>query len=27
MAELPEWVRKYKTKGVEIRVSGPNYYA
>ena len=27
MAVLPEWVKKYKTKGVEIRVSGPNYYA
>ena len=27
MAELPEWVRKYKTKGVEIRRVGENYYA
>ena len=27
MAVLPEWVKKYKTKGVEIRVSGSNYYA
>ncbi len=27
MAVLPEWVRKYKVKGVEIRVSGNNYYA
>ena len=27
MADLPDWVRKYKTKGVEIRVSGENYYA
>lgn len=27
MVELPDWVRKYKTKGVEIRVSGQNYYA
>ncbi len=27
MTTLPDWVRKYKTKGVEIRVSGDNYYA
>lgn len=27
MPVLPDWVRKYKTKGVEIRVSGQNYYA
>ena len=27
MVELPDWVKKYKTKGVEIRVSGQNYYA
>ncbi|SIM84669.1 transposase [Cuniculiplasma divulgatum] len=27
MVVLPDWVRKYKTKGVEIRVSGQNYYA
>ena len=27
MATLPDWVRKYKTKGVEIRTSGQNYYA
>lgn len=27
MVELPGWVRKYKTKGVEIRVSGERYYA
>ena len=27
MIDLPDWVRKYKTKGVEIRVSGQNYYA
>ncbi len=27
MIALPDWVRKYKTKGVEIRVSGQNYYA
>ena len=27
MTVLPDWVRKYKTKGVEIRVSGQNYYA
>ena len=27
MVELPDWVRKYKTKGVEIRVSGERYYA
>jgi hypothetical protein len=24
---LPDWVKKYKTKGVEIRVSGNRYYA
>jgi hypothetical protein len=27
MVDLPDWVKKYKTKGVEIRVSGQNYYA
>ena len=27
MSVLPDWVRKYKTKGVEIRESGQNYYA
>ena len=27
MAELPDWVRKYKTKGVEIRDQGGRYYA
>ncbi len=27
MAVLPEWAMKYKTKGVEVRVSGDNYYA
>ena len=27
MSVIPDWVRKYKTKGVEIRVSGNNYYA
>ena len=27
MTDLPDWVRRYKTKGVEIRVSGQNYYA
>ena len=27
MSDMPDWVRKYKTKGVEIRVSGNNYYA
>ena len=27
MSNSIEWVKKYKTKGVEIRVSGPNYYA
>ncbi|OWP56674.1 MAG: IS1634 family transposase [Thermoplasmatales archaeon B_DKE] len=27
MPELPDWVKKYKTKGVEIRVSGDRYYA
>ncbi len=27
MIELPDWVRKYKTKGIEIRVSGDRYYA
>ena len=26
MATLPDWVRKYKTKGVEIRAYGQNYY-
>ena len=24
---LPDWVKKYKTKGVEIRASGNRYYA
>ena len=24
---LPDWVKKHKTKGVEIRVSGNRYYA
>ena len=27
MSVIPDWVKKYKTKGVEIRVSGNNYYA
>ena len=27
MIELPDWVRKYKTKGIEIRVSSDRYYA
>ncbi len=27
MSDMPDWARKYKTKGVEIRVSGNNYYA
>jgi transposase len=27
MTVLPDWVKKYKTKGVEIRVSGNRYYA
>ncbi len=27
MVELPDWVRKYKTKGVEIRKTGNKYYA
>ena len=27
MTVLPDWVKKYKTKGVEIRVSGNKYYA
>ncbi len=27
MNVLPDWVKKYKTKGAEIRVSGQNYYA
>ena len=27
MTALPDWVKKYKTKGVEIRVSGNRYYA
>jgi|GEM_PF-4247671 len=27
MVDLPDWVKKYKTKGVEIRVFGQNYYA
>ena len=27
MTDLPDWVKKYKTKGVEIRVSGNKYYA
>ena len=27
MIALPDWVKKYKTKGVEIRVSGNRYYA
>ena len=27
MVDLPEWVRKYKTKGVEIRPVGNKYYA
>jgi hypothetical protein len=25
MVDLPDWVKKYKTKGVEIRVSGKSY--
>ena len=27
MVILPDWVKKYKTRGVEIRVSGERYYA
>ena len=27
MIELPDWVRKYKTKRIEIRVSGDRYFA
>ena len=27
MVDLPEWVKKYKTKGIEIRKSGDRYYA
>ena len=27
MVALPDWVKKYKKKGVEIRVSGNRYYA
>jgi len=27
MTDLPDWVKKYKTKGVEIRNSGDRYYA
>ncbi len=27
MVVLPGWLKKYKTKGVEFRVSGKNYYA
>ena len=27
MVELPDWVKKYKTKGVEIRDQGGRYYA
>ncbi|MGC8515240.1 MAG: IS1634 family transposase, partial [Thermoplasmata archaeon] len=27
MPELPDWVRKYKTKGIEIRTSHGKFYA
>jgi len=27
MTDLPDWVKRYKAKGIEIRVSGQNYYA
>ena len=27
MTDLPYWVNRYKVKGVEIRVSGQNYYS
>lgn len=27
MVILPDWVKKYKTRGIEIRVSGERYYA